>query len=113
DATAASATASDEGSSLTIRPALFLIGTAGFVAVATAAAADPRAQIRGDMDAELRAQLVRAVGGVDNPPSNRFEARRRARGAMEAAEALLRSEGYYQPVLEDVVEGEEAPIAVV
>lgn len=65
------------------------------------------------MDAELREQLVRAVGEVDAPPSNRFEARRRARGAMQAAEALLRSEGYYQPVLEDAVEGEETPVAIV
>ncbi len=65
------------------------------------------------MDAELREQLTRAVGEVDAPPSNRFEARRRARGAMEAAEALLRSEGYYQPVLEDIVEGEETPVAIV
>jgi translocation and assembly module TamA len=32
---------------------------------------------------------------------------------MEAAEALLRSEGYYQPVLEDVVEGEATPVAIV
>ncbi|MGZ9114062.1 MAG: autotransporter assembly complex protein TamA, partial [Brevundimonas sp.] len=37
----------------------------------------------------------------------------RARAAMEAAEALLRSEGYYQPVLEDAVEGEENPVAIV
>jgi translocation and assembly module TamA len=82
-------------------------------AFASSAAADPRAQIRGEMDGELRAQLARAVGEVEGPPSNRFEARRRARGAMEAAEALLRSEGYYQPVLEDVVEGEDAPVAIV
>ncbi|MGZ9098569.1 MAG: autotransporter assembly complex protein TamA [Brevundimonas sp.] len=81
--------------------------------LATAAAADPRAEIRGEMDSDLRALLVRAVGEVDDPPVNRFEARRRARGALEAAEALLRSEGYYQPVLEDVVEGEETPVAIV
>jgi len=98
---------------LTPRPALFLIGTAGALLLASAAAADPRAQIRGEMDAELRAQLIRAVGEVDDAPSSRFEARRRARGALEAAEALLRSEGYYQPLLEDVVEGEETPIAIV
>ncbi len=94
------------------RPALFLFSVAG-LAVATSAAADPRAQIRGEIDAELRAQLERAVGEVDGPPANRFEARRRARGALEAAEALLRSEGYYQPVLEDVVEGDTAPVAIV
>ena len=103
----------DEGSSLTPRPALFLFSTAGSLLLATAATADPRAEIRGEMDADLRAQLVRAVGEVDGAPSNRFEARRRARGAMEAAEALLRSEGYYQPVLEDVVEGEETPVSIV
>ena len=98
---------------MTPRPALFLIGTAGALLLASAAMADPRAQIRGEMDAELRAQLIRAIGEVDDAPSNRFEARRRARGALEAAEALLRSEGYYQPVLEDVVEGEETPVAIV
>lgn len=65
------------------------------------------------MDSDLRALLVRAVGEVDDPPANRFEARRRARGALEAAEAMLRSEGYYQPVLEDAVEGEETPVAIV
>lgn len=80
---------------------------------ASPALADPRAQVRGQMDAELRAQIERAVGEVDDPPANRFEARRRARGAAEAAEALLRSEGYYQPVIEDLVEGEETPVAVV
>ena len=69
--------------------------------------------MRGDLDPALREQLQRAIGEVEGPPSNRFEARRRARGAMEAAEALLRSEGYYQPVLEDVVEGEETPVAIV
>jgi translocation and assembly module TamA len=102
----------NEGSSLTPRPALFLFSLAG-MAIASAAAADPRAQIRGEMDGTLREQLVRAVGDVEAPPANRFEARRRARGAMEAAEALLRSEGYYQPVLEDIVEGDESPVAIV
>jgi len=82
-------------------------------AMASAASADPRAQVRGDLDADLRVQLVRAIGDTDGAPSNRFEARRRARGAMEAADALLRSEGYYQPTLEDIVEGEETPVAIV
>lgn len=95
------------------RHALFLFSTAGFMALAAAVQAEPRAQIRGELDNELRAQLERAVGDVDDPPSNRFEARRRARAAMESAEALLRSEGYYQPTLVDDVEGEETPIAIV
>ncbi|MBI2260433.1 MAG: outer membrane protein assembly factor [Caulobacterales bacterium] len=98
---------------MTPRPALFLTSVAGFALLASTAAADPRAVVRGEMDADLRAQLERAIGEVDGPPSNRFEARRRARGALEAAEALLRSEGYYQPVLEDVVEGEETPVAII
>lgn len=86
---------------------------AGLALVASAAAADPRAEVRGELDPALREQLQRAIGEVEGPPSNRFEARRRARAALEAAEALLRSEGYYQPILEDVVEGEETPIAIV
>ncbi|MDY6924908.1 MAG: autotransporter assembly complex family protein [Pseudomonadota bacterium] len=98
---------------MTSRPALFLSSVAGFALLASTAAADPRAVVRGEMDADLRAQLQRAIGEVDGPPANRFEARRRARGALDAAEALLRSEGYYQPVLEDVVEGEATPVAIV
>lgn len=104
--------APDEGLSLTPRPAFFLLSLAG-VTIASTAAADPRAQIRGELDGTLREQLVRAVGEVDDAPSNRFEARRRARSAMESAEALLRSEGYYQPILEDIVEGEDNPVAIV
>ena len=78
-----------------------------------AVAAEPKAEIRGDIDSELRRQLERAVGQVDSAPANRFEARRRARSAMESAEALLRSEGYYQPAIQDDVEGEEKPVAIV
>jgi len=80
---------------------------------AGAASADPRAQIRGDLDPDLRTALVRAIGEVDGPPTNGFDARRRARAAMASAEALLRSEGYYQPILADIVEGEENPAAIV
>lgn len=98
---------------MTTTSALFFSSMAGFALLASAAAADPRAEVRGEMDSGLREQLQRAIGEVDGPPANRFEARRRARGALEAAEALLRSEGYYQPVLEDVVEGEENPVAIV
>ncbi|KQS55735.1 hypothetical protein ASG17_06640 [Brevundimonas sp. Leaf363] len=96
---------------MTVRIALAIF--AGVALAASAAHADPRAQIRGDMDGDLRAQLERAVGQVDGAPANRFEARRRARGAVEAATALLRSEGYYQSTVEDVVEGEQTPVAAV
>lgn len=104
---------------MTSRPSPFrripvaLVAAALGLSVAETASADPRAQIRGDLDAELRAALVRAIGETDGPPTNGFDARRRARAAMASAEALLRSEGYYQPVLADIVEGEDNPVAIV
>lgn len=98
---------------MSFRPTLLLAALAVGAACAQDADADPRAQIRGEVDAELRAMLERAVGEVDDAPESRFEARRHARSATEAAEALLRSEGYYQPVLEDIVEGDETPVAIV
>ena len=83
-------------------------------AVWTAAAwADPTAEIRGELDPDLRRRLVQAVGESDGPPGSRFEARRRARAAAEDATALLRSEGYYQAIVQDEVEGEETALAVV
>ncbi len=86
----------------------------GLVAGLTSPAlAEPKAQIRGEIDSALRAQLVRAVGDVNDAPANRFEARRRARSSVELAQALLRSEGYYQATVEDVVEGEDNPIAAI
>ncbi len=89
------------------------MGLAAWAVGAAVAWADPTAEIRGEMPDELRAQLVQAVGESDGPPSNRFEARRRARSAAEDATALLRSEGYYQATVQDDVEGEETPVAVV
>ena len=104
---------------MTSRPSTFrcipvaLLAAVLGLSVAGTASADPRAQIRGELDSELRAALVRAIGETDGPPTNGFDARRRARAAMASAEALLRSEGYYQPVLADIVEGEENPVAIV
>lgn len=89
------------------------LGLAAWAAGAAVAWADPTAEIRGEMPDALRAQLVQAVGDADGPPSNRFEARRRARSAAEDATALLRSEGYYQATVQDDVEGEETPVAIV
>jgi translocation and assembly module TamA len=89
------------------------LGLAAWAVCAFAAQADPTALIRGDMPDELRAQLVQAVGDSDGPAGNRFEARRRARSAAEDATALLRSEGYYQAIVEDEVEGDETPVAIV
>ncbi|MDP3406344.1 MAG: autotransporter assembly complex family protein [Brevundimonas sp.] len=89
--------------------ALVMVG----LSLGSPARADPRASIQGDLDPDLRALLVRAIGEVDGPPTNGFEARRRAEGARDSAEALLRSEGFYQPVIESDVEGEDSPVAVV
>lgn len=90
-----------------------LLATAALCAFATHATAEPRAQIRGEIDADLKRQLEQAVGHVDGAPANRFEARRRAQAALESAQALLRSEGYYQATVQDQVEGEETPVAIV
>lgn len=98
---------------MTPRFYLLLAGVAAWIVGADAARAEPRATVRGDLPDDLRAQLVRAIGEVDGAPENRFEARRRARAAVESATALLRSEGFYQPQVEDVVEGDETPVAVV
>ena len=65
------------------------------LAAAPARAAEPRAAVTGEMDPDLRAAIVRAVGDIDRPVDNRFEARRRANSAAEDAIAVLRSEGYY------------------
>jgi translocation and assembly module TamA len=74
---------------------------------APALAAEPKAQIEGELPADLRAEVVRAVGETDRPIENRFEARRRAREAAEDAIAVLRSEGYYAYDIEpDVGEGD-------
>ncbi len=78
-----------------------------------AVAAEPKAQIEGTLAPDLRTAIVRAVGDMDRPIENRFEARRRAREAAEDAITVLRSEGYYAYEVEpDVGEG-DAPKALV
>jgi len=95
------------------RYSILLAGVA-LCAVAGQAFADvPRADIRGELPTDLRRQLERAVGTAKEAPASRFEARRRARTAVQNATDLLRSEGYYQPVVEDDVEGEERAVAVI
>ena len=62
---------------------------------APARAAQPKAAIEGELDPQLRAAIVRAVGDSEAAPDNRFEARRRAQAAAGDAIAVLRAEGYY------------------
>ncbi|MDB5444437.1 MAG: hypothetical protein JWP73_2813, partial [Phenylobacterium sp.] len=83
------------------------------LAAAPAWAAQPRALVQGELDPELRAAILRAIGDTDRPIDNRFEARRRATAAAEDAIAVLRSEGYYAYDVEpDVGEG-DAPTPIV
>lgn len=69
-------------------------------------AAEPKAQVQGEMDRALRLEIQRAVGVSKSRPESQADARRRAREAGEAAIAVLRSEGYYDYTVEpDVGEG--------
>ncbi|MGH6911438.1 MAG: autotransporter assembly complex protein TamA, partial [Phenylobacterium sp.] len=80
---------------------------------APALAAQPTATVQGDLPSDLKATIVRAVGDSDRPIENRFEARRRARTAAEAAIAVLRSEGYYGYDVQSDVGPDDAPAALV
>jgi len=81
----------------------------GVLAAACAAWADvPKARIQGVADTRLRQEIERAVGTAKNPPQSRFEARRRAASAADDVASVLRSEGYYEAVIEpDVGEGDQ------
>ncbi len=93
--------------------ALCAAACAQVIAAGPAGAAEPKAQIDGQLDPDLRTAVLRAIGDTDRPIDNRFEARRRARDAAEDAIAVLRSEGYYAYVVEpDVGEG-DAPRPIV
>jgi len=76
-------------------------------------AAQPRAAVAGELPADLRAEIVRAIGESDRPIDHRFEARRRAEAAAEDAVAVLRSEGYYAAVVEPEVGEGDIPSATV
>ena len=98
---------------LTAGAAFCLQGFLPSAALAYAGPPEPKAQVDGDLPADLRTAVLRAVGDTDRPIENRFEARRRAREAAEDAISVLRSEGYYAYDVEpDVGEG-DAPKALV
>jgi translocation and assembly module TamA len=105
----------DEDHGLT---ALRLAAAAGaattLLAAAGAAWCDvPKARIQGVNDTRLRQEIERAIGTSKNPPQSRFEARRRAEAAASDVLAVLRSEGYYEAMVEpDVGEGDQ-PASVV
>lgn len=76
-------------------------------------AAQPKAQLDGQMKPALKAQIQTAIGETDRPIANRFEARRRAREAGQDAIAVLRSEGYYAYEVEPDVTETDPPQPVV
>lgn len=84
-----------------------------WVAAPRAFAQSARATIEGDLDEELRAAIVQAIGETERPIQNRFDARRRAREAAEDAVAVLRSEGYYAHEVEADLTETEPPVPVV
>lgn len=92
---------------------LTLAALAVLTCAGAAEAAERKAVVEGVEDRGLRDQIERAVGETRNAPASRIEARRLAREAAESAEALLRSEGYYDSVIEpDIGEG-DTPAALV
>lgn len=78
-----------------------------------ATAAQPKAQVVGEIDRSLRQQVEAAVGETKTRPDSRIDARRRAREAAVDALALLRSEGYYDAQVEPDVSDSEPPTALV
>jgi translocation and assembly module TamA len=65
-----------------------------------ALAAAQRIEVRGTLDASLRSEIQQAIGTAATAPTSRLEASRRAHEAGETAIAVLRSEGYYDYVVE-------------
>lgn len=90
--------------------ALSCLASAHVALAAPAAAQAPRARVKGDIPADLRARIEAAIGTTDRPVRGRFESRQRATSAASEATAVLRSEGYYeftlQPGVSDDAGGE-------
>jgi translocation and assembly module TamA len=76
-------------------------------------AAPQRIDVRGAMDPALRAAIETALGPAPSAPFSRLEASRRAREAGETAIAVLRSEGYYDYVVEPGLGDGDQPKAFV
>jgi translocation and assembly module TamA len=90
-----------------LRYALALSAAALVLNGAAARADEPKAVVRGEMPADLRAAIEKAIGEAKTAPGSRLEARRRAAAAAEDATAVLRSAGFYAYVVEpDVTDTE-------
>jgi translocation and assembly module TamA len=72
-----------------------------------ACAAERQAVVEGVSDRALKSEIEQAIGEEKTAPVSRIDARRRARAAAESATALLRSEGYYDYMVDpDIGEGD-------
>ena len=76
-------------------------------------ATEPRATLIGVEDRIAPRPLREAIGDAPAPPASLADARRRARDAAQQAEALLRSEGYYDAEVTDEVTESDPPKALV
>ncbi len=92
-----------------VSPALAAVLAAS---VAEAAARRP-VEVRGALDAALKTEIMQAIASFAGAPSSRLEARRRATEAGEAAMAVLRSEGYYDAIVEPDIGDGDQPVAFI
>jgi translocation and assembly module TamA len=77
-------------------------------------AAPQHVDVRGSLDPALRAEIQQAIGPPPAAPASRLDASRRAREAGETAIAVLRSEGYYDYVVEpDIGDGDQPQAFVI
>lgn len=70
-------------------------------------AEEPKAAVRGEIPGDLRDAIDQGMGEAPRAPASRLEARRRARDAAEDVIAVLRSQGYYDYLVEPDVTEEE------
>jgi len=68
--------------------------------MSTAWADEPLARVQGEMPGQLREQLILTIGRVDDAPRSTAQARRRAEKVLEKTESVLRSQGYYDSVID-------------
>jgi translocation and assembly module TamA len=92
---------------------LSLIFAASLVTGSIACAAERQAVVQGVADRALKAEIEQAIGEEKTAPVSRMDARRRARAAADSATALLRSEGYYDYVIEPDIGDGDHPQALV
>ena len=98
---------------------LALIGALASALASPVLAAEPKAQIRGEIDSALRAQLLRAVGEVDDapegtgvPPEGESSGSRPEEGAPDGESSGVRAEGEAAPAMQAVAPPTPPPAAV-